>query len=93
VTVINTAAELFIKTGPREKWRSGRFDELLLKIGADQSCRATAELINRIRNQEDGVIPTTIRNQIERAGQEMMSTIASKAEEALAGVDYDNWNN
>jgi hypothetical protein len=92
-TIMNTASELFIKTGSREKWRSGRFDELLFMTGTELSYRKTADLLNRIRGGADEVIPTTVRNQLEHAGHEIMSTIESISEEALASVGCDDWNN
>jgi hypothetical protein len=92
--VFDTESGLYVSTGSREKWRSSRFNELLLMIGTNLSFRATAELLNRIRGQEEGgVIPTTVRNQLEREGQEIQSSIISVSEEALSSSEYDNWKN
>jgi hypothetical protein len=83
----DTASEFFIKTGPREKWHSCRYDELLLLLGNDLSNRKTAQSHDTIRDQ-DSVIPATARNHMERNGAAMAAELKAKAEKALADANF-----
>jgi hypothetical protein len=62
-TEVDTSVDFFAKIGPREKFHSPRLNELLLKLSSSVSYRTAEEFLNRIRNEEDGVKATTIRNQ------------------------------
>jgi hypothetical protein len=73
----NTANELFIKKSSLEKWQSCRFKELLLLLGTDLSDRKTALSLDKLRDQDKGVIPTTVRNCMKRNG----AAIAAETEE------------
>jgi hypothetical protein len=84
----NTANEFFIRKSPLEKWQSCRFKESLLLPGTDLSDRKTALLLNKLRDQDDGVIPTTVRNCLERNGVAIAKEIEAKAERALDDVDF-----
>jgi hypothetical protein len=88
-TLYNTANDFFININPREKWYSGRFNELLLLLGNDLSDRNTAQSLNKIRDQDKGVIPTTIRNHLERNEAAMAAEIKAKAERLPADANFD----
>jgi hypothetical protein len=74
---------------PREKWQSRRFNELLCRAARCMSDRETADWLNRIRCQQTGVIPTTVRNRIERDGMNLAAVISAKADAAIAALDFD----
>ncbi|MDR3203683.1 MAG: hypothetical protein LBV23_02900, partial [Deltaproteobacteria bacterium] len=62
-------------------------NELLLLIASLTSFRATAELLNRIRRDEDAFKETTLRNRTEREGEEMMLYLEKLTNEKVALLD------
>jgi hypothetical protein len=84
----DTANEFFIRNSPLEKWQSCRFKESLLLPGTDLSDRKTALSLNKLRDQDEGVIPTTVRNCLERNGVAIAEEIVAKAEKALDDVGF-----
>jgi hypothetical protein len=89
-TKCNTADSFFIAKQPREKWHSCRFHELLYFTASHMSDRAAARWLNRIRCQETGIKPTTVRNHIERDGAKIASVIREKAEAAITAAGFDS---
>jgi hypothetical protein len=63
-TLFNSEEIFYIKTGPRERRQSRRFNEL--KSGL--SDRKTAFFLNKFRYQENTAAATATRNQLEREG-------------------------
>jgi hypothetical protein len=89
--IFDTAKEYFIPTGPREKWHSPRLKELEFKACTQMSMRAATDYLNRIRNQDDPSIrTTTLRNRLEREGEDISAAINNIAEQELSSVDYNN---
>ena len=86
-TIYNTAEDFFEKTGPREKWHSSRFEELLIFCGTKLSTRDTSSLIDLISGRNDVIIPTTVRNHLERHGTEIAAKLSEMVNEALSPDD------
>jgi len=84
----NTEGTLYPKMQPKESYRSIRYEELQLKLISEVSTRKTAELLNRIRMEEEGAKATTVRNQGEKAGKEMEKYIGNLTGETLIENDF-----
>jgi hypothetical protein len=54
------------------------------------SCRQTAERLNRIRLQEDGAKATTVRNQSEREGFAIYEAMRARAETTFVANGFDD---
>jgi hypothetical protein len=88
---LDTSKDYFIPLKGREGWRSSRFKELELLAYNQMSARATTKLINRIRNSGDLLIPTTLRNQMEREGLDILAVMEQTSEDALSKTNFDSW--
>lgn len=74
---------------PKEKFRSERYKELEYDFIATNSCRETAQRLNRIRLQETGAKATSVRNQAEREGVEIDNAKHIKAAAACIANGFD----
>lgn len=83
-TIYDSSREFFEATSSRERFKSNRFRELMLDFSTDMSDRKAAERLNRIRQEQQGITPTTYRNTIEREGQGMQQCMERKCNEALS---------
>ena len=61
----DTRHEFFEETASRERFKSNRIKELMLKFAGFASTRISTEMINRIRHEDKGTIVTTYRNFVE----------------------------
>ena len=64
----DSRSDLFEETSSRERFKSDNFRELALDFAAGMSDRKAAARLNRLRRETDGIIPTTLRNIVEREG-------------------------
>jgi hypothetical protein len=91
-TIFDPVGEFFDSTGPREKWHSPRLRELEMMFVTLTSERCSAEMINRIRNQDNkSIIPTTLRNRTEKDGLNVLKFLSQKTASTLSRVNFDNW--
>jgi len=67
-TLFNSSIEFLEETGPREAFKSNRFMDLLLDFSTDMTTRAASARLNRIRLEDTGISPQTLRNAVEREG-------------------------
>lgn len=74
---------------PKERFRSARYKQLQYNLIATGSCRETAAMLNRIRLQDDGAKPTTVRNQAEREGMSIHEAKIGKAQVAFQTCGFD----
>ena len=79
----DSRSDLFEGTASRERFKSSNFKELALDLSAVMSDRNAATMLNRMRREENGIIPTTLRNNVEREGMAIKSQKEELAEEAL----------
>jgi len=87
--VYDSGQEWYEATGPREKFRSIRFTELILDYTSDTSVRDAARRLNRMRLQDYGIIPTTLRNTVEREGEAAAKKMQKAAQSAFAQHSFD----
>ena len=81
--VRDTGYDYFESVQPRERYRSSRYNELVLEFSTDTSYRKTEKRINRIRLQTEGAKATTIRNTVEREGTALNNEIQRQAADCL----------
>ena len=81
--IYDTGSGYFEPVQPKERYRSSRYNELVLDYSTDTSYRKIEGRINRIRQQEEGSKTTTIRNVTEREGQAMNFQMKKQAWDAL----------
>jgi hypothetical protein len=86
--IFDSAKEWYAETGPRERFRSVRFDELMLDYASDTSVRSAARRLNRLRLQEDGIKPTTLRNTVEREGKAMADKMGATVQTAFSAHGF-----
>jgi len=77
------------RTSPKESYRSIRYKELEYSFASTGSYRDTAAKLNRVRNQESGAKPTTVRNQIEREGLNIQEAKIRAAESAFTEHGFE----
>jgi len=78
-TKYDSRLQFYEKTASRERFKSDNFRELELNFSTDMSMRNAAIRLNRLRRENKGIIPTTLRNNIEREG-----TLIQREKEKLA---------
>jgi len=66
--VYDSTESLFEVTGPREAFKSNLFRSLMLQFASIMSVRNGADILNRMRRADNGIIETTFRNCVEREG-------------------------
>ena len=81
--IYDSTASLFEKTGSRESFKSNMFRELMLRTATMTSVRKGADVLNRMRRTENGIIPATYRNCVEREGESIQQCMKEKAAEAI----------
>jgi hypothetical protein len=81
--VFDSRTDLFEKTASRERFKSNNFRELELDFAAGMSDRKAAARLNRVRREGSGIIPTTLRNNVEREGMAIQRQKEALAECAL----------
>ena len=74
---------LFEETASRERFKSDNFRELELDFAVGMSDRKAAARINRLRREAGGIIPTTLRNNVEHEGMTIQRQKEALAEKAL----------
>jgi hypothetical protein len=79
----DSRSELFERTASRERFKSDSFRELELDFATDMTDRKAASRLNRLRREPGGIIPTTLRNSVEREGMAMQRQKEALAEKAL----------
>jgi len=78
-TVYDSTESLFEKTGSREAFKSNKFIGLMLMIATITSVRNGAKLLNRFRRVDNnGIIETTFRNNVEREGISIQQCMEEK---------------
>jgi len=82
-TTYDSTQSFFEETGSREAFKSNLFNELMLKIATKTSFRDGAELLNRMRRVDDGIIETTFRNSVEREGLSIQQYMENKTTLAI----------
>jgi len=93
--MLNKANEFFPCLQPRERFRSMRYKELEYDFISTDSCRRTAQRLNRIRLENSKAKATTVRNQAEREGEKINHAKALKSMDVFStcGFDYDGYKN
>jgi len=81
--VFDARSDLFEDTASRERFKSNSFRELELDFAVGMTDRKAALRLNRLRRETCGIIPTTLRNNVEREGIAIMRRKESLAEQAL----------
>ena len=74
---------LFEGTASRERFKSDNFRELLCDYAALMPDRKAASRLNRLRRETGGIIPTTLRNNVEHEGMTIQRQKEALAEKAL----------
>jgi len=87
-TLYSIANDYFEKKNPKEQFKSSCMEELMLKMAVFQSYRPEADLLNRIRQQKEGVKTTTLRNIVEKQGKTINEDLHKKAEEILVANGF-----
>jgi len=77
-TVYDSTESLFEKTGPREAFKSDLFKSLMLEVSTMTSVRNGADLLNRMRRTDNGIIAMTFRNTVEREGDSVQRCMEEK---------------
>jgi len=87
----NTARDLFVELKPKEFYRTSGFKEIAMIYGdTENSYRKTAELINRIRYQEQGGTPyRTLQENTEKEGSNLIDYIEKKTRLILKDNGFD----
>jgi len=83
IVKFDARTDLFEETKPRERFKSNNYRELALKYMAVMSNRNATTMLNRMRRETDGTIPTTLRNNVEREGIAIIRHKEALADEAL----------
>ena len=81
--IYNVNVSFFESKNGKERHHSSRLNELMYEFASEISYRNCEKYLNRIRQQEEGVKTTTIRNHVERAGNEIREHIQEQLSEAL----------
>jgi hypothetical protein len=79
----DTRFNLFEETAPRERFKSDNFRELELNYAIGMPTRKAAERLNRLRRETSGIIPTTLRNNVENEGISLQCQKEVLAEKVL----------
>ena len=87
-TVYDSTESLFEQTGPREAFKSDLFRSFMLDISSKTSYRNGADLLNRMRRTDKGIIVTTFRNNVEREGDSIQQCMEDKATAAIDEEGY-----
>ena len=74
----NVNTEYFEAVHPKERYRSSRFNELMYEFSSELSYRSCGRYLNRIRQQAEGVKTTTLRNVVEREGNNLLLHMEAK---------------
>jgi len=82
------ANDYFEKKNPMQRFESTCMEELSLQLASVLSYRPEANLLNRIRQQSEGVKTTTLRNTIENQGKAINKELHKKAEEILLASGF-----
>jgi hypothetical protein len=88
-TAGNTASTFFAPKQPCERWYSNHCGELVNDAVRHMSDRAVAGFPHKIRSQETGVIPTTLRDHVERDGKNIGKAIPKKSNAGIASAGFD----
>jgi hypothetical protein len=83
IVEFDSRCDLFEETASRERFKSSNFKELALDFAVTMSDRKAASVLNRIRREPGGIIPTTLRNNVEREGIAIQRKKEELAVEAL----------
>ena len=73
-----TGSDFFERTASRERFKSIRFEELMLDLSTDVSVRRASHFLNRFRNESKGISPTTLRNTVKREGKAIQKNMEQK---------------
>jgi len=76
-------SDLYEETTSRERFKSDNFRELELDFAVGMTVRKAASRLNRVRREIAGIIPTTLRNNVEREGMAVCSQKEALAERVL----------
>ena len=87
-TVYSIADEYFEPKNNMQRFQSPCMDELSLKLSSKLSYRDTAETLNRIRHEDEGIKTTTLRNIVESQGKAINTIQHNIAEEALTSNGF-----
>jgi hypothetical protein len=89
--VFNSATDIFPGLTSKEYYRTAGFKQLAYIYGdTEQSFRKTADLINRIRHQEnDGTPYRTLQEATQREGETVLEYIREKTERRLFENNFD----
>ena len=83
--VFDTSKEVFPTLRGREYYRTVGFKEIAYIYGdTNESFRKTAELINRLRHQQQGGTPSrTLQESTEREGQQILDYVKDQSDRIL----------
>jgi hypothetical protein len=81
--VYDSTESLFEETGPREAFKSNLFRGLMLQLASITSVRNGADILNRMRRADGGIIETTFRNCVEREGASIQQCMEEKTAAAI----------
>jgi len=82
-TIFNSSIDFLEETGSREAFKSNRFMELLLDFSTDMTTRVASDRLNRIRLEDQGISPQTLRNTVEREGLRIQSHLDEQSATVL----------
>ena len=81
-TAYDSTESFFEQTGLREAFKSNLFRELMLQIASVMSFRNGANILNRMRRTDKGIISMTFSNCVEREGDCIQQSMEEKSEAA-----------
>ena len=81
--IYDSTESFFEKTGAREAFKSDQFKGLMLETATMMSVRNGTDFLNRMRRVDNGIIPMTFRNSVEREGESIRHCMDEKAAAAI----------
>lgn len=85
----DSGIDFFEDTASRERFKSIRFEELMLDLSTSESTRRAAHFMNRFRHEDKGISPTTLRNTVEREGMALQARMEQKCKLTLLENGFD----
>jgi len=83
-TIYNSGRQFLPTKQPKEAIGTHRFKELAIGLPTDLGYAKSARLLNRIRNDEDNIKTTTLRNMVEAEGLGIQKHMKAKSEKILS---------
>ena len=81
--IYDSTVSFFEQTGSREAFKSNLFRGLMLEMSSVTSIRKGAGILDRMRRTNNGIIPATYRNSVEREGESIQRSMEEAASKAI----------